>query len=487
MVYRAVKLKNASHGLGCLMEILHWQNNGLASIASAEQGWLQLGGLRTGRPVPKKVPNRKIKQDSYCSINTVAILKPQQARRVERYRDRILEGQRVSVQEFYWAKSHRQPNSVFWRCRRDSSRVRWLNAVWVDCDCHTLTLTEAVELSLRLLASRQLPLPSFGVHSGRGLWWFWLLADPESGGRPYPAWVGLRQRVVTVNQAIVCALPEVKADPQATNVTTCCRIPGSVNSRSGAIVQLLVPLLWPLPKYTIEQLEFAVGERVSFQSSASKELRPYESDIYPLDIEHLEGEIREGPVPVADQSGGAQALKAARRRLLKPYEAIRDAPRLLQRPYGEGCRNSALFLLCLHGMKARLECVIDDARQLAANCEPPLIGSEVRATLKSTKKLAMKKDYLPPSYESIAESLQWTESDMEAVGLARRKHPRTEKMVARRELLSELLELPEAASSLRRLKAHLQKQGIDASIATISRDLKALKQLRDDAAGNVRH
>jgi hypothetical protein len=121
-----------------------------------------------------------------------------------------------------------------------AENVRYLNALWVDCDCHDLTRDEQEAQLQALESSGLLPPPSVVVWSGRGFWLLWKLIGGRGTAPPtVDEGRGALHREIAseIVQAIEQGFPDLRPDKASINVNRLTRVPGSINSKSGTPVR----------------------------------------------------------------------------------------------------------------------------------------------------------------------------------------------------------------------------------------------------------
>jgi len=150
--------------------------------------------------------------------------------------DELREDGYASINSFYRPGTRNEGRSLYLpgldapNKRKDN--LRTLNATFTDLDGHAAPLPE---IAAGLQARGVLPWATFEIHSGRGLWLFWLLDPPES------AWAGrlaLWEKVQTaILERIRAANPEACPDPGSKDASRVCRVPGSLNSKADTVVR----------------------------------------------------------------------------------------------------------------------------------------------------------------------------------------------------------------------------------------------------------
>ena len=123
--------------------------------------------------------------------------------------------------------------SSFRTGKRTVLNVSELSCVWVDLDYYKSGIKgDPVRVLESVLeAVPWIPVPTITVNSGRGLYFFWTLAEPI-GQDQLPRWS-------TIIEAYVDALRPFGADPAATDAARVLRVIGTSNSKSNSDVYAL--------------------------------------------------------------------------------------------------------------------------------------------------------------------------------------------------------------------------------------------------------
>lgn len=173
----------------------------------------------------------------------------------------------------YWDSSlgTRKPNGVsplLVNGRRRGVYLASFPACFVDLDLYreNLKFGHAVGAVMVAADEGKIPHPSIYFNSGRGLWCFWLLVDPETGRAPrntrsnMATWTRIERKLVEI-------LRDVGSDPKAKLLSQVCRIPGSVNTRVGKRVSYHVAMGGDgnVVAYSLEEIATTLGVR--FDSS----------------------------------------------------------------------------------------------------------------------------------------------------------------------------------------------------------------------------
>ncbi len=123
---------------------------------------------------------------------------------------------------------------------RGSHRIHALTACFADIDCHKLEPARSVGSVVGELIDfenkGELPPISMLLLSGRGVWAFWFLRDPEHDG-PVVSWRENIQLWNLIQERINAQLRHLGADSNAKDVARVARIPGTLNPKSGEYVR----------------------------------------------------------------------------------------------------------------------------------------------------------------------------------------------------------------------------------------------------------
>ena len=115
---------------------------------------------------------------------------------------------------------------------RDVDHIKRLNALYVDIDCYKLGLTKG-EVLIRLTddyIGSKIPVPTFIIDSGRGIYLIWKLRNEDK--RALPRWTA-------VEQYLTDTLEGMGADQACTDASRVLRVPYSWNPKSKSAVSIL--------------------------------------------------------------------------------------------------------------------------------------------------------------------------------------------------------------------------------------------------------
>jgi DNA-binding CsgD family transcriptional regulator len=122
------------------------------------------------------------------------------------------------------------PNS-FYRPQRSTSNIRHFRSLYVDLDLDKYDKAETAYSVWLLAEEGKIPKPSMLVDSGRGLHVYWRIEHAPMGA--WMTWQALQDHFYK-------QLRHLGADPQATDSARLLRLPGTINSKNGALCQVLV-------------------------------------------------------------------------------------------------------------------------------------------------------------------------------------------------------------------------------------------------------
>lgn len=139
-----------------------------------------------------------------------------------------------------------------------SNMLRYLCASYVDLDIYNGHLKPGAAIGQVIDAQLdgKIPAPTAFAVSGRGLWLYWALKDPEKPDHPQRAWPEKNALYLQVQNAIRKAFTGLSADPNTPPLTQITRVPGSINTKSNTPVhyQFQTDRNGKLPAYTLNEL-----------------------------------------------------------------------------------------------------------------------------------------------------------------------------------------------------------------------------------------
>lgn len=242
--------------------------------------------------------------------------------------------------------------------------ARHLNACWVDIDLHApgeygRTVGQRYGAMLDMVHRRELPRPSLAVHSGRGIWFLWLLIGKD--GLPPKAYPEKKLAQQELNRELA---RRMGADQGATDSARMIRVPGSTNSLAEpgdeeVEWRFLADLngRYRGEEYTMERLAAALG--VNLPS------------------------LRKPRSPASERGlVGWKSLYAQRHALFQDLLAMRGR-------FAEGCRNRAAYHygVILRGYGMDESAVERELTRFGLECcNPPLSQQAIRGALNESKK-----------------------------------------------------------------------------------------------------
>jgi len=132
----------------------------------------------------------------------------------------------ISMNSFY------RTSELDEQCGRDVLHLKRLNAFYVDIDCYNAGLTKQ-EVLMRLdedFVGKRIPVPTFIVDSGRGIYLIWKLRNEDKNAL---------SRWMAVEQYLTDTLEELGADQACTDAARILRVPFSLNTKSDSQVSII--------------------------------------------------------------------------------------------------------------------------------------------------------------------------------------------------------------------------------------------------------
>lgn len=123
------------------------------------------------------------------------------------------------------------PNTFYSTYRR-LEYIKELNALFIDLDCYKIGFTrEQIIMNLEEnYFNKSIPTPNYVIDSGRGMYLIWLINAVPS--KALPLWKA-------VEEYLYNKLKCFGADRQALDATRILRVPGSINSKSKTVVDII--------------------------------------------------------------------------------------------------------------------------------------------------------------------------------------------------------------------------------------------------------
>ncbi len=369
---------------------------------------------------------------------------------------------------------------------RKEKNLRYLNAVYADLDIgragesgpRGMSVNEGSQVLIDLLTGGTLPQLSMSAQSGRGLYAFWILRDDDDENAPV-TFKGQRNFVETlalykkVNRAIYKRLECLAADKICDGARVL-RVPGTRHSGTGekCFYKVTFDSQGQLVTYTLRELAAAFDVPV-LEKSLPHDLREWTPN----------------ETVNANKANGPKALAAARARDLVTLEQWRGG-------WTKGNRRFSLRLYAQFLRAAGLQ--YGDALQavetMARNCQPAYPSDASDQPLKVLMREVWCEPFATYTQLNLVKWLQVTSDDAQQLELERivpiqvqderqataKASGRTATTANRRAAIQALIETRGLLSE-REFASELQAQGIDASAATVHRDLIALGYQNSDA------
>jgi hypothetical protein len=368
---------------------------------------------------------------------------------------------------------------------RKEKNLRYLNAVYADLDIGRagepmpkgMGVSEASQLLFDLMFGGTIPQISLSAQSGRGLYALWIIR--EENGQPVEfqnqsQWRETLALYKLVNRAIYKKLECLAADKICDGARVL-RVPGTIHSSTGAecFYKLTFDNEGKLVTYTLAELAQRFGVPL-LKSSLPRQFYQSES---------------KGTHPA--RAKGPRSLGDIRARELVLLEQWRGGWTKGWTPDGPGrrwhLRTYAQFLKMSGATYSEVEEAVE---AMAGNCQPPYPSEQNDETTAKIVSEVWREPFALHNQASLVKSLKVTVEEAEELELdklaplevvAARKAPkggaRAQQKTARRNAIKSLIEANGTGRGIpsgRELEAALMAQGIEASQATINRDLSAL-------------
>ncbi len=368
------------------------------------------------------------------------------------FRAELMRDSYYTVNSFYRARGPNRNWPKLGAPYRKKEGLRYLNACYADLDCYKAGLDYVKMAGVVLVAQSKgiIPRASIFAQSGRGVWLFWLLQDPNNPGKPQRAWpekIALWKRI---QKEIHDRLAVCGADAHdAVRVT---RVPGSIHSGANQSV-------------TYAWQPNARGQAV----------------VYTLDDMAKALGLTQFAVQTGAKRRGWLALQSGRLRQFDRLRAMRGG-------FQEGCRNRALLLYVIFMLKNGFgeNAVMDNARRFGAECRPPLSEQEIGGAVASAKKAKQYRhrvtnqtisDWLQIRPEESAGLESWKPASSFRLPVIPEEERPTRKgrMKARRDAIKEIVADGDRVPSAREMVTLLREQySVSASHVTVEADYRAL-------------
>lgn len=122
--------------------------------------------------------------------------------------------------------------NTFFKKNRQVTCLKRLNACYVDIDCYKLGIKKETVIYLldQYYFGKSLPIPTFIIDSGRGIYLIWKLKNEDRNA--LPRWQKVQEHFIRVCQ-------EFGSDSACSDAARILRIPFSINERNGEQVKIL--------------------------------------------------------------------------------------------------------------------------------------------------------------------------------------------------------------------------------------------------------
>lgn len=276
----------------------------------------------------------------------------------------------VSINSYYRAGRFRsRAIPAFAAAYRKSEGVRYLNACFADLDCYKLDITvgQAIGRVIELQDAGRIPPASIIVRSGRGVWLFWLLHDPDDPQLPPWAWPEKQFLWMRIQREIGHRLALLGSDAAAKDLARLTRVPGSVHGVTGYRVEY-----WIQKRsdgrgfsYTLPELKRFFGLQLAEAADATK-------------------------AAFKDRRNTHGGFKRVWESQLRQFEWLRHK----RGGFTAGTRNNAAYVYAYLMIKsgASRQVVVNEVTKLGYHdCDPKLTISEIKGAVDSGYKVKPKK------------------------------------------------------------------------------------------------
>ncbi len=347
---------------------------------------------------------------------------------------------------------------------RKGEGARYLNACFVDIDFHDqpgpLDFGCRFGQVITFQDQKVIPPASLVTRSGRGIWLFWLLADPQKPMIPPRAF----PEQVLAYDAVQRELIRRTGADAASDVARITRVPGSINSKIFPGDPNRV-MMWTQRRADGDGYIYTLDRLAEFLNLEIPRLRPNRRGA------QLRSEASER---------GLRGWRALWQQRFEDFETLRR----MRRAFAEGCRNRAAYIygVILRGNGLDDAAVRQAVTILGRECCPPLSEREIKNAIEqSEESRGQLRDttiagYLKVTPEEGRTIPRWAHSDapqevsptdMHLTNIARIEF-RTQNITA---IVASLGRLP----STRQMARLLQQRGIYTSHVQVSRDYERLQ------------
>ena len=338
--------------------------------------------------------------------------------------------------------------------------LRWLTACYVDIDCYKMGITTGQAIGVVVDAQDRgaIPPASMLTRSGQGIWCWWFLRDDDNPGHPPRAWSEAVATYRRIERQLVRTFASIEPDSKATDPARITRVPGSLHRKAQVRVGYWIqrddngkPFV-----YKLDDLAVRLGVGATRLPEGMRRV---------LNPKATEGRRR-----------GYKALWAGR--LGKIVKLISTRGKIK-----EGCRNYCALLLATFMERSKIDATeIEETlwKFGQAQCEPPLLPSEIEEAFNKRRVYGKWSDY------TIGDCLEITAEESELVGWPAKGsrtaaddsmlRTRKDAQRARRLAVAGMVEGKAGAGmpTLQAIAEALEEMGIDTCPRTIMKDLQLL-------------
>lgn len=363
----------------------------------------------------------------------------------------------------------------FQRPFRKAHNVQYLTSCFVDIDCHEAgcSVGDAIGHIIDQQDAKTIPNASLLMRSGRGVWAFWFLKDPDKPELPQRAYGRSQELWHKLQTTLIDQFRYFGSDVKVKDLSRVTRVPGSINTK----VDMQV-------KYWLQGN--ARGERYIY---TLQEL----ADFYRLDPPTPPEAVTKRVTKIESRSEtNGKGNNGYLRRWEKAHDQFRNLW-AMRGVFKEGTRNQAVLIYCriLKGLGLSRDEIWEAACGLQseglANGTHPYTRSELQATMNSAMSGHVNGTG-SMSNQWISDQLDITNDEQQhlqtwpAASKYRPDDPiergwsdlnRAEQAKVRRDKVQDLTDLYGVLTCEQYVEA-LETHGIESSGATITRDLKAL-------------
>jgi hypothetical protein len=363
-----------------------------------------------------------------------------------------------SINSFYCAGRYGNSLPGLKPAFRKADGARYLNACFVDIDFHDQPGPFDFGYQFGQIITLQdkgiIPPASLVMRSGRGLWLFWLLADPHNPLLPARAFP---EQVLGFNAIELELIRRTNADKVARDVARITRVPGSINSKAGDAMRVM---FWTQRAadgrayvYTLESLAGFLDLELP-QLRRARRLPEFRPEAY---------------------ERGLKGWKALWQHRFDDFQILRR----IRGRFSEGCRNYAAYIYAVilrgYGMKDNV--VQQELTKMGSECSPPLTVSQIVGAIEQSKhsrgqiRDSTIADYLKVTPDEAQFIPRWAgrrvQPEIRCSDMNLTPSKRTD---YRRQAISDICDVLGRVPSCREMTELLRQRGIQISHVQVSRD-----------------